>query len=88
MASKVEKIAISVDQELLARAERLRSATGESRSALLGRALRLLLRTEAHARQVAEYVDAYTRMPESAGDERRARAEARKSLASLSWDDE
>jgi metal-responsive CopG/Arc/MetJ family transcriptional regulator len=88
MPSKVEKITISVDHVLLARAERLSNSTGESRSALLARALRLLLRTEAHARQVEEYVDAYTRIPESASDERRARAEALRSLASLSWDDE
>lgn len=85
--ANVEKIAISVDHELLARAERLRSATGESRSALLGRALRLLLRTEAHAREVEQYVSALERMPESASDERRARAEARTSLAALPWDD-
>ena len=87
VARNAEKIAISVERELLARAERLRSSTGESRSALLGRALRLLLRTEGHARQVEQYVDAYQRMPESAGDERHARAQARRSLAALDWDD-
>ncbi len=88
MARNADKIAISVDHELLVRAERLRTSTGESRSALLGRALRLLLRAEGRARQVEEYVQAYERVPETTADERSARASARRTLSALAWDDE
>jgi hypothetical protein len=70
------------------RAERLRKASGETRSALVARALRQLLRDESQTRAVAEYVEAYRRFPETATDQRRARALARKSAAALAWDDE
>jgi Arc/MetJ family transcription regulator len=82
------KVAISVDPSLLARAERLRKTTGESRSALVGRALRLLLREDATRSAAHAYVDAYRRMPETDTDLRDARAIATRSLASLPWDDE
>jgi hypothetical protein len=88
MARKAEKVAVSLDRELLAHAERLRKSTGESRSALVGRALRQLLRSEARSARVAEYVEAYRRMPESAQDVRRARTVARRSLGTLPWDDQ
>ena len=88
MARASEKVAISLDQGLFERAERLRKASGETRSALVARALRHLLRDESETRAVAEYVEAYLRTPETATDERRARAQARKSLTALAWDDE
>lgn len=88
MARASEKVAISLDQELFERAERLRKASGETRSALVARALRQLLRDEGQTRAVAEYVEAYLRFPETATDERRARALARKSVTALAWDDE
>ena len=87
MARAAEKIAISLDRELLAKAERVRKNTGESRSALVGRALRALLRTEARAAKVAEYVEAYRRLPESESEIKRARAVARRSVSGLDWDD-
>ena len=82
MARNAVKIAVSVEVELLARAERLRNATGESRSALAYRALRRLLRAEAHAATVREYVEAYRRSPESADEVLAART-----LSALPWDD-
>lgn len=85
---EAEKIAISVDRTLLRRAERLRARTGESRSAVIARALRTLLSLEERQRQVAEYVDGYRRQPETPVDVERARAVARKTLASLPWEDE
>jgi metal-responsive CopG/Arc/MetJ family transcriptional regulator len=88
MARASEKVAISLDQGLFERAERLRKASGETRSALVARALRQLLRDESQTRAVAEYVEAYLRIPETATDERRARALTRKSMTALAWDDE
>jgi len=88
MSRTSAKVAVSLDPGLLAHAERLRATTGESRSALVGRALRLLLRDDARARDVKEYVEAYRRVPEGAQDERAARALARRSLAAFPWNDE
>jgi metal-responsive CopG/Arc/MetJ family transcriptional regulator len=82
----VEKIAVSLDSRLLARAERLRRATGESRSALVARALRDLVRSEAQERRVREYVEAYRRMPETTHEVRTARALARRSVTNLPWE--
>jgi metal-responsive CopG/Arc/MetJ family transcriptional regulator len=83
-----EKVAISLDPELLARAERLRKQTGESRSALVGRALRKLLLAEERDRRVAEYVEAYRKVPETSREVARVRKLARRSLAAVPWDHE
>jgi metal-responsive CopG/Arc/MetJ family transcriptional regulator len=88
MARTSEKVAISLDREIFEQAEQVRKASGETRSALVARALRQLLRDESQTRAVAEYVEAYRRFPETTTDERRARALARKSVAALAWDDE
>lgn len=85
---EAEKVAISLDRALLRRAERLRASTGESRSAVIARALRGLLAQEERLRRVAEYVEAYRRQPESAADVETARAQARKALRALPWEDE
>lgn len=88
MGRASEKVAISLERELFLRAERLRRASGESRSALVGRALRQLLRDEDVASDVKLYIEAYRRVPETSRDERRARQLARRSLAALPWDEE
>jgi hypothetical protein len=88
MARVSEKVAVSLERELFLRAERLRRASGESRSALVGRALRQLLRDEGVASDVKQYVEAYRRVPETNADEKRARVLARRSLAALAWDEE
>ncbi len=82
-----EKIAISLDPDLLRDVERIRTKTGESRSAVLARALRLLTKEEEHTRLVRDYVDAYRRHPETPSDIAAARALAKRSLRSLPWDD-
>lgn len=87
MAREAEKVAVSLDRKLLAEAERLRKGTGESRSALVARALRQLLMQESRSRRIAEYVDAYQRVPETATETRAARRLARSALADLPWDD-
>jgi predicted transcriptional regulator len=66
--ARAKKIAITVDGALLARAERLRRATDESRSAIFARALRAFLREEERQRKISEYVEGYRRMPEAASD--------------------
>ncbi len=87
MSAKAEKIGVSLDGDLLAQAERLRKATGETRSALLGRALRQLLQIEAREREIERYVEAYRAVPESPRQVTEARKLARRSIAQLPWDE-
>jgi hypothetical protein len=81
------KVAISLDADLLRRVERIRTRTGESRSAVVARALRLLTKAEETERLVREYVDGYRRHPETAAETATARALARQSLALVPWDE-
>lgn len=81
------KIAISLDAAVLARAEKLRRATGESRSALINRALRALVDQEARDVRVANYVDAYRQKPETKAEIAVAEMLASGSLAGVAWDD-
>lgn len=83
-----EKIAITVDPELLRQVEALRRRTKESRSAVFNRAARQMLNREAHAEKVERYVEAYTEQPETADEIAAAEAAARISLARLPWSDE
>lgn len=83
-----EKIAITVDEGLLAEVERLRSHTGESRSAVFSRALRQLLRVREHDDRVAEYIAAYRAHPETAEEVDAAERLARESLSHAPpWED-
>lgn len=82
---KSAKVAFSVDPLLLKRVERIRATTGESRSAVIARALALVVDEEARREKVARYVEAYRNTPETADDERRARSVARSTLARLDW---
>lgn len=84
---KSEKIAVSLDPELLDRAERVRRRTGESRSALVCRALRLLTGEEEKAQRIADYVRAYREHPEAAEEVVSIGAVAKRSLAVLPWDE-
>jgi len=59
-----EKIAMSLDEQLLEEIERVRGRTGESRSALIRRALDMLLETERRRQRISEYVEGYRRRPE------------------------
>lgn len=86
--ARTAKIAISLDAELLRSIERMRGQTGESRSAVVSRALRTLTREEEHARLVREYVKAYRDTPETPAEVAGARASAKRSLAALPWDEE
>jgi metal-responsive CopG/Arc/MetJ family transcriptional regulator len=82
------KIAVTLDPGVLARAERLRRRSGESRSALVNRALRALLDSERRADQVKQYLEAYERVPETPAEIAAADELSRKTLRALAWDDE
>jgi metal-responsive CopG/Arc/MetJ family transcriptional regulator len=81
-----DKIAISLDPELLEQVERLRRRTRESRSAVFARAARMLLAEEDHRRKVRRYVDAYREHPETEAEVATAEALARASLRGVEWD--
>ena len=85
---RAEKIAVSLDPDLLQRAERVRRRTGESRSALVSRALRLLTDEAERAQRVAEYVRSYREHPETAEEIESIRATAQRSLAAVPWEEE
>lgn len=83
-----EKIAITVDAELLAEVERLRERTGESRSAVFNRAVRQLMRVREHEERVSRYVEAYRAHPETAREVEDADQLARESLRHAgAWDE-
>jgi hypothetical protein len=84
----VAKVACSIDADLLARVESVRKRTGESRSAFISRALRMLTAESARAIAVARYVEAYRECPESSADVRTARRSARRALSRIAWADE
>ena len=81
------KFACSIDPALLERVERLRTHTGESRSAVVSRALAKLTREEVRAARVRRYIEAYHEHPESQREIRGATASARRALADLPWDE-
>lgn len=85
MVARKTKIACSLDARLLAQVERLRASTGESRSAVIGRALQALTEHQQQQARVARYVDAYREQPESEAEVAAARATARRHLATLPW---
>ena len=86
--ARARKIAITVDAELLARAEKLRRSTDESRSALFARALRALLAEEERKRKVAEYVEALRRHPEREDEMKWVLEAGKEALRDLPWDDQ
>jgi metal-responsive CopG/Arc/MetJ family transcriptional regulator len=83
-----EKIAITLEASVLARVEALRRKTRESRSALIARAVRMLLEDELRRDRVAEYVAAYRRSPETTAEVGAADAVAVATASDLAWDDE
>jgi hypothetical protein len=57
------KIAITIDRRLLAQIERIRAGTGESRSAVVGRAVARLTSEDMYQARVRRYVAAYREQP-------------------------
>jgi metal-responsive CopG/Arc/MetJ family transcriptional regulator len=85
--ARAAKIAITVDREVLRRAEQLRRRTGESRSALLTRGLRRLLDDLEHRQNVDRYIAAYREHPESVAEVTPLDKLGVEALASLPWED-
>ncbi|MEZ4269941.1 MAG: ribbon-helix-helix protein, CopG family [Myxococcota bacterium] len=83
--AKVAKVAVSVDADVLAATEKLRKTTGESRSAVVTRALRALVADRERRGQIEEYLEAYTRTPETTEEIEAAEALARASLQEVPW---
>ena len=82
------RVAFSVDPHILDRLEKIRAKTGESRSAMITRALSLVTDHDARNDRVHRYVDAYRKRPETGKDEAAARSTARRALVRLEWDKE
>lgn len=82
-----EKVAVTIERSVLAEVEALRERTGESRSAVVARALRSLLREEERRSQVREYVEAYRRIPETPAEAERITRVAAETLSGLEWED-
>ena len=86
MAGRRAKFACSVDAALLARVERLRAQTGESRSAVINRALVKLTEAESRSARIRRrYVEALREQPESPAEVESARRLARRALAQVPW---
>lgn len=84
---RATKIACRIDADLLRRVEAVRATTGESRSALISRALLALTASSVRARSVERYVAAYRECPERPADVATARRSARRALAGVAWED-
>ena len=85
MAARHAKFACSVEPAVLARIERVRSLTGERRSAVVSRALRKLAESEEQAARIRRYVAAYREQPETAEEVESAGKAARRVLRHLPW---
>jgi metal-responsive CopG/Arc/MetJ family transcriptional regulator len=84
---KAAKVAFSLEQDLLDQVERIRARTGESRSALIARALAAVTKEDARRVQVERYVEAYREHPETDEEVTSARAAARRALSRLPWEE-
>lgn len=84
--AKHEKIAISIDNDVLRSAERLRRETGESRSAVFERALVAYLEGRRRVEEVGRYLDGYRRAPERRAEISAALATAMATLAGEPWE--
>ena len=85
--ARTTKIAVSLDAALLDQLEAVRERTGESRSATVSRALRLLVKQAERERLTSEYVAAYRRSPETSEEVDVARDVARRVLRAVPWND-
>jgi metal-responsive CopG/Arc/MetJ family transcriptional regulator len=85
MARPATKVAVSIPSELYRAVERIRRATGKTRSAIVQDALRHWLRSQAEALLVREYEAGYRRLPESRREIDAATAAAVRLLSSEEW---
>ncbi len=85
MASVATKVAVSIPRSLYQAVERVRKASGKSRSAVVQAALRHWLECQAHAALVREYEAGYRRTPEGHREIKAAEAAAVRLLATEDW---
>jgi metal-responsive CopG/Arc/MetJ family transcriptional regulator len=87
MHQRRAKVAFSIDANLLVRVEHIRASTGESRSAVISRAIAKLTSEKEYDERVRRYVAAYQEQPEDRRQVGTARRSARRVLARLPWED-
>ena len=85
MAKPATKVAISIPSDLYQAVERVRKASGKSRSAVVQDALRYWLHSQAHAALVREYEAGYRRRPEGRREIKAAAAAAVRLLSTEDW---
>lgn len=83
---QTEKVAISLSREVLHQIEELRKETGESRSALIQRAMKKLLKERERSVRVRSYVEGYRRQPETKEEIAAAEFSASELLAREPWE--
>lgn len=83
---QVEKITISISREILHKIEEMRKETGESRSALIQRAMQKLLKEREKAGRVRRYVEGYRLQPETKEEIEAAELSASELLAREPWE--
>jgi metal-responsive CopG/Arc/MetJ family transcriptional regulator len=84
--SAAERIAISLPRDLLKSIERLRRETGETRSALVQRALREVIAQKKRAEDLRRYMEGYAAAPETPDEIAAAEASAAQLLAEEPWE--
>lgn len=82
---RTAKVAISLPSDVLTELERLRSETGESRSALVQRAIRQLIRDRRREERISRYIEGYRQRPESPAEIEAAERAAIDLFASEPW---
>ena len=85
MAKLAAKVAVSIPGTLYQAVERVRRASGKSRSAVIQDALRHWLDSKAQAALVSEYEAGYRRKPEGRREIKAAEAAAVRLLSTEDW---
>lgn len=85
MAKVARKVAVSIPGTLYQAVERVRKASGKSRSAVIQDALRHWLDSQTQAALVREYEAGYRRRPEGRREIKAAEAAAVRLLSSEDW---
>ena len=83
---RTDKIAVSLPSSLLEMVDDERERTGETRSAFVRRAIRLLFARMQHAQKVREYQAGYGRHPETEDEIRAAERAAAALLSEEPWE--
>ncbi len=81
-----DKIAVSLPAGLVRQIERERRSTGETRSAFVQRAIRLVFSEQDRKKRAAEYIEGYRNQPETEDEIAAAGAAGAKLLAQEPWE--